>query len=320
MHAMSQPARARRLRQLVMLLLCLWLVVSMVSLFWALVPAADTELPEDIEIINPVRQATGGPERAPVDVAQLQSRHLFGEAGAAEPLAPVVEEAPPEDSSREGIEKGARETRLQLILRGVVASTDDGLGHAIIEYKKKQAIYAVEDELPVGSKVVLAKVMPRQIVLDNSGTYELLTLFEDNELDSQLPATPEPKPSAAVNRGAPALVDKRGDQSTTELAQEYRDRLYQNPQSLAEVVSVNAVRQDGELLGYRISPGKDRDQFSQLGFRSGDLVTSVNGIDLNDPANTMRLYQTMRTASEAVFDLQRGDELVSISVSLGQAQ
>ena len=72
---MSQPARARRLRQLVMLLLCLWLVVSMVSLFWALVPAADTELPEDIEIVNPVRQATGGPERAPVDVAQLQSRH-----------------------------------------------------------------------------------------------------------------------------------------------------------------------------------------------------------------------------------------------------
>ena len=33
--------------------------------------------------------------------------------------------------------------------------------------------------------------------------------------------------------------------------------------------------------------------FSQLGFKSGDLVTGVNGIDLNDPANTMRLYQTM---------------------------
>jgi general secretion pathway protein C len=83
---------------------------------------------------------------------------------------------------------------------------------------------------------------------------------------------------------------------------------------------VNAVRQNGDLLGYRISPGKDRAQFSQLGFKSGDLVTGVNGIDLNDPANTMRLYQTMRTASEAVFDLQRGEESVSLSVSLQSSQ
>ena len=29
-------------------------------------------------------------------------------------------------------------------------------------------------------RVVLAKVMPRQVVLDNGGTYELLTLFEDS--------------------------------------------------------------------------------------------------------------------------------------------
>jgi len=156
------------------------------------------------------------------------------------------------------------------------------------------------------------------VVLDNGGTYELLTLSEENELDTLI--QPSLKDRVAVNRGAPAVVDKRKDLGAAQLAQEYRDRLYQNPQSLAEVVSVNAVRQNGDLLGYRISPGKDRAQFSQLGFKSGDLVTGVNGIDLNDPANTMRLYQTMRTASEAVFDLQRGEESVSLSVSLQSSQ
>jgi general secretion pathway protein C len=104
------------------------------------------------------------------------------------------------------------------------------------------------------------------------------------------------------------------------LARSYRDRLYQNPQSLADVVTVSAVRENGELQGYRIAPGKQQEQFKQLGFEPGDLVTSVNGIALDDPANTLRLYQTMRTANEAVFDLQRGDQTVTVSVSLDGTQ
>ncbi|MEP5566868.1 MAG: type II secretion system protein GspC [Halioglobus sp.] len=315
---LTEPAIARRLRQLVIALLCLWLVMSLVSLVWALYPAADISSPENVEIINPVSQAPSGNAPDPVDIGKLQSRHLFGEANADVPVAQVVEEAPAAEESRDGIEKGARETRLQLVLRGVVASTQDGLGHAIIEFKKKQAVYAVEDELPVSGKVILAKVMRRQVVLDNGGTYELLTLSEENALDAQIQQTAAPR--TTISQGTPAVVDKRTEEGATKLAQEYRDRLYQNPQSLAEVVAVNAVRQDGELLGYRISPGKDKAQFSQLGFKSGDLVTSVNGINLNDPANTMRLYQTMRTASEAVFDLQRGDEAVSLSVSLQSSE
>ena len=96
-------------------------------------------------------------------------------------------------------------------LRGVMASTQDGLGHAIIEFKKKQAVYAVEDDsCRVGSKVVLAKVMRRQVVLDNGRVpYELLTLSEENELDTLI--QPSSKDRVAVNRGAPAVVDKRKD-------------------------------------------------------------------------------------------------------------
>jgi len=320
LHALAEPARARRLRQLVIAALVFWLLVSVASMFWSLYPAEPVSVPADIELVNPVTRAPSAPGPAPVDIARLQELHLLGEVGADEPVTAVVEEVAPAENSRDGIEKDARETRLQLILRGAVASSEDGLGHAIIEHRKKQAVYAVEDELPVGNQVVLAKVMPRQVVLDNNGTYELLTLFEENELDSQVTASPVQRIPQPTNRGAPALVDKRSDDTATELAQSYRDQLYQNPQSLAEVVSVNAVRRDGQLLGYRVAPGRDKQQFTRLGFKAGDLVTSVNGIDLNDPANTMRLYQTMRTASEAVFDLQRGDELVSISVSLGQGE
>lgn len=313
MRELARPAPQRRLRQLLLALLLLWLLLSLARLVWSLLPAED-ELAEVPAVINPV-VPTGPRESAvDVDIDQLRAWHLFGEAGQeVQQLPQEVPSAAP--AARDGIEKGARETRLQLRLRGVVASTEDGLGHAIIEHRNKQEVYAVDDKLPLSGEVLLAKVMPRQVVLDNGGTYELLTLYEETELDAQVATRQEEQPPA--KRLTASSVDKRSDAQATQLARGYRDRLYQDPQSLADVVAVNAVRVDGQLQGYRLSPGKDKAQFAQLGFKPGDLVKSVNGIPLDDPANTMSLYQTMRSASEAVFELERDNQSLSLSVSLG---
>jgi len=81
-------------------------------------------------------------------------------------------------------------------------------------------------------------------------------------------------------------------------------------------VRISAVREEGVLRGYKVAPGSDAGQFARLGFKQGDLVTSVNGIALNDPGNTVRLYQLMRTASEAVFELERDEKQLTVTVSL----
>jgi general secretion pathway protein C len=323
LHSLAQPARARRLRQILFALFALWAVLALSRLVWALLPVADSSVTADTVVLNPVPSRGAAASADAIDIDRLRAWHLFGEAGAEAEVV-VVEEVVAAATDREGIEQGARETRLDLTLRGIVASTEDGLGHAIIEHKSRQEVYAVEDKLPVSGQVVLAKVMPTQVVLDNGGIYELLLLFEGSDLGAKLSTHRAPgiKRKSPPSPAAVERVDKRADANTTALAQSYRDRLYQNPQSLAEVVSVSAVREDGELLGYRISPGKDPGQFEQLGFKPGDLVTGINGIALNDPANTMRLYQAMRSASEAVFELKRENQRLTVSVSLdkGAAQ
>ena len=312
LHALFQPARAARLRWWLIAFFALWAAIAVGRLVWVLLPGQDSVLPPKANIVNPASSDRSAQAAADVDINTMQAWNLFGESGAQATDEPVI--AAPTASAREGIEKDARETRLDLILRGVVASTEDGLGHAIIEYKSRQEVYAVEDVLPVAGKVTLAKVMPQQVVLDNGGTYELLTLFDESSLGTQLPA---PAPASPPPPDASRQLDRRDDPQTAALASGYREQLYSNPQALVDVVSISAVRADGELRGYRIGPGKDSAQFQQLGFRDGDVVTSVNGIALDDPSNTMQLYQTMRTASEAVFDLEREDQQLSITVSLG---
>lgn len=320
-HRLSQPAQARRLRRLLLVILSIWIILALVRLVWALLPQPELA-PLPANIVNPVTSAGTAQQVASVDISKMVAWHLFGEVGAVDEVVAEPEIAPA-GGDRDGIEEGARETRLDLTLRGVVASTGDGLGHAIIEYRSQQDVYAVEDQLPVSGKVLLAKVMPRQVVLDNGGNYELLTLFEETPFDTQLQqqnpapvAAPVPPRGGRSGQTTPDAASS-ADPDTAALAQGYRNQLYNNPQSLAELVSISAVREDGELMGYRIAPGQDQAQFEQLGFEPGDLVTGVNGITLNDPANTMKLYQAMRTATEAAFDLERGGESISINVSLG---
>jgi len=53
-----------------------------------------------------------------------------------------------------------------------------------------------------------------------------------------------------------------------------------------------------------------------LGFEAGDVVTAINGVSLDNPTNTMVLYNSLRTAADVVFELQRGDQQLSLSVNL----
>lgn len=305
---LSRPENLVRLRRLLILLLSAWALLALARLLWALFPAAAPPAAPPPAVINPVSAGSAVTGAPAVDIERMRGWHLFGKAGAGAAVAAVPEAAPA--SVRDGIEKGARDTRLALKLRGAVASTDDGLGHAIIENKSRQAVYAVGDKLPVPGRVTLAKVMRGQVILDNGGTYERLVLFDETDLDAALSA---PLPPAASEL---EQVDKRGEAEVTALAAGFRDRLYSDPQSLTEVLTVSAVREGGSLLGYRVAPGSNPEQFAAFGFQPGDVVTSINGISLDSPSNTMRLYNAMRSAGEVVFELRRDEQPMTIAVSL----
>ena len=327
--AWSRPERLRRLQLGLLVLLGAWACFSLARLGWSFLPAPATPVPPAKQLVNPASRGAAPDTGPSVDIDAAMGWHLFGEAGAmSEEALAELALAQAQATPKAGIEDGARETRLALTLTGIVATNEDGLGFAMIEHRGSEAVYAVGDELPVGRRVLLAKVLPRQVVLDNGGTYELLTLFEDSELDAQLAGGGAPAPAraaparseaAAAADEAPAAEAVSAGPAATDLAAQYRERLYNDPQSLADVVRITAVRQGDQLVGYRVSPGRAGEDFAALGFEPGDIVTGVNGLSLTDPANTVRLYQAMRQAREAVFDLTRDGETLSLSVRLAAA-
>jgi general secretion pathway protein C len=252
-----------------------------------------------------------------VDTSAVIGTGVFGGIPDELDASPGANES---SDNRDGIERNAAETRLPLTLTGIVALTEDGLGSAVIRVNGAEQVYAVGDSLPASGQVTLAKVMPQTIVIDNNGTYELLTLYEGVGL--VVPTTPSRAgPATQPNRaiGAPrpeAQAPIASEAERSEVAQRYRRALYESPEALASLLTVSPVQADGAIIGYRISPSKERAAFDALGFKTGDVVTAVNGLSLSDTTNTLKLYTLMKEATEATFDMTREGGNVTINVDL----
>jgi general secretion pathway protein C len=326
----SRPSVLPHIRRTLAILLVAWLAASLWRAAWSLFPEAPALPPT--RVINPMTSSAPVAARSRIDIDALVAANLFGAPGTEiepELLAADTGRGPaPGEAEAEaaralaGIEDGAPDSRLPLVLRGVIAATDAGLGKAIIEHRQRQDLYQVGDELPVSGDVVLAKVLPQRVVLDNGGRYEVLRLFEESDLRAAATAAlPAARRDAGAPPGgdAPAPTGEAKDTAAGALAAGYRDRLYENPESLVDVIRISAVREGDTLRGYRLAPGEAAAEFRALGFRAGDVVTAVNGLPLSDPANTMRLYQTMRTATSATFAIERAGEVVTLDVSLAAA-
>lgn len=312
LQGMNDPRRARQVKAVLYALAGLWLLLALANMVWALLPQ-----PQPVAIVgpslNPLQSSPGGQVSADVNIEEVVAWNLFGTA-ASKPVPKAKTEqqgAGRDKGDLNGIENSAKETKLNLKLQGIVGSSDAGVARAIIENQRKQKQYAVGDKLPVSGRVTIAKILPDRVVLDNSGKYELLMLFDKSAIAAN------PLASAQSSVKPARKLDRRGDQDVTQMAETYRKRLYTNPQSLSDVVKIAAVRQDGQLKGYRVSAGKDKKQFQNLGFQANDIVTGVNGVELTDPGKAMELYRIMRSAEEASFSVQRGEEEITLVVGLG---
>lgn len=315
---LTDTRRLPKIQRVLLIVCVLWAINSLANAVVSLIPSRQA-MPSVAVPINPApATSTQARSAETIDVSSILGADVFGPVAASE-VQSVAEESAVVNP-REGIENGARETRLALKLTGIVASTSDGLGSAMIEAKKQQELYSVGDALPANGKVTLAKILPKQVVIDNNGAYELITLFSDNGIAGIVKTEAAPERNAAIIKSDSPSTPPVDRSKQQQLASRYRQQLYDDPQSLAGLVSISAVQGQNGLKGYRLAPGRDASQFTALGFKSGDIVTAVNGYTLSDPTNTVRLYQLMRDATDATFDIEREGAPVSINVSLSTIQ
>ncbi|KPV97222.1 MULTISPECIES: type II secretion system protein GspC [unclassified Pseudoalteromonas] len=214
----------------------------------------------------------------------------------------------------------APETRLSINLTGIVAvSNDDKAGIAIIESQGRQVSYLVE-EVVQGTRAEVAQILPDRVILSVNGRFE--TLMLDGLDFSKKVSMPVLAAREAQDMGLQKIeqselqINATADPDVKEAIIETREELLSEPGKLFDYIRVSQAMSDGELIGYRLSPGKEPALFKQMGLQNNDLAVAINGYQLTDLQQAMAAINELRNTSDATITIERDGEQIDVQFSL----
>ena len=251
---------------------------QLAKIIWMLMPGSAVDEPV---IAPPVQISRSAGAATAVDVQAIASAHLFGEASAdSEPVAVV----PQEDH------ENLAETRLNLSLKGTIASPDPEAAIAIIaDARNEEKIYVIRDTVTAGA--TLHAIYADRVILNRGGTLEVL------KLPKEFPQGTGPvrRNSTTVNR-------------TSANTQTLQTVVAQNATKLADVIRPTPYYVSGQMQGYRVYPGRDRRQFAALGLRPGDLIKDVDGAALTNPQQATQIFQSLGDKDQVSVTVERNGQ------------
>lgn len=237
-----------------------------------------------------------------VEMANDAARqNIFGEPGA-EPAPVVVRDRPVED------------TKLNLKLLGVYTADPADSAMAIISANgKAEEVFRVGET--VTGRAVLKEVLQNEVRIDNNGRIEKLELPEavtstGTTNFANLPGgnLQTQQQAGAVSTDAPIQLP--------DSPKAIRDELVKNPAMLGKLVSAVPYRENGRILGYKITPKQQDGLLANYGVLPGDVITRVNGIALANQKNAIRALRKLVKAPSIDISILRDGAELPVSIAL----
>jgi general secretion pathway protein C len=274
---------------LVLVVIIGWQLAKMI---WSLIPGPEAGDPVTV----PAGQAIpSGTTDSSTNVQAIADAHIFGIA-SADPDAAAA--ARPSFDETETL----RDTGLtNLSLKGTIASTPAEEAVAIIaDAGNEEKVYSIGDSVTRGA--TLHAVYADRVVLDENGVLTNLKLPKE---------FPEGTP-------APTRRDRTSVDRTAANTPSIQSVVAQNVSKLADVIRPTPYFVNGQQQGYRVYPGRNRQQFAALGLRPGDLIKDIDGQSLPDPTEAMTIFQTLGSAEQVSVTVERNGQPEVIVLSTSQ--
>ena len=254
---------------------------KLASLMWTLLSSSETGNPVIVPPAQIVRSAAD--TRSLVDVQQIVNAHLFG---VAEEISANTIIAIPEENY-----SNLAETRLNLTLKGTIASPVPENSVAIISHSRnEEKIYLIRDLVTQGTTV--HAIYPDRVVLNRGGVLENLRLPRE---------FPE---SAVTNRSRMTTTRTTSSNSVKSI----QNVVAKNATKLADIIRPTPYYVSGEMRGYRVYPGRNRKQFTDLGLRPGDLIKDIDGAALTNPQQASQVFQNLGDKEQVSVTVERNGQ------------
>lgn len=288
----------KQLHTLVVVLLSLYLIAFTAKLVWQIIPEPSLSATPTASRIAPISTPNG---KSGVNLGKIQQLNLFGDA-AAVPQSAQTEEV-----------TDAPETRLNLTLTGVVASSEQESGTAIIENNNSQAVYGLGEKIE-GTNATLQTVYNDRVIIKNGIRKETLMLdgIDYEEANRRREQQERMGPSPARN-------DEVQAQELSEEALEATAALRERPANFTDFISISPKTEGGQLIGYQVSPGREPALFASAGLKAGDVISQINGLDLTDLQQSQEALSELRSAQSIELTIIRDGSFTTLYLDLPES-
>ncbi len=211
------------------------------------------------------------------EYSSISNRNLFNIAVKAE-----VED---ENYDLSNIKKSQRSLKLW--------GTITGLGDrniAIIEdsANKKQDLYRIDDVIS-GAKIT--RIVRNKVVLNINGVEEIL------EVSDQVEPT--------YSRNVSSKPKKKVKKSVINVKRSLVENAFENLNKLSKEIKVRPYYKNGEPQGIRIRRIARLSFFRKIGLRSGDVLKSVQGVQIKSIRDAMNIQSSLRGAGTVNVEIER---------------
>ncbi len=275
-------AANRFLPTAVMAVLVVAIAHRLAELTWLATPHTPFDRPAPV-IVQP---ASGGNASAgAANFSALEDSDLFGKAPEETETAPIPVET----------EVDAPDTTLSIRLTGVAADETGRLSIAIVASgRSDERKYRIGQEIENTNGTTLHAVYADRVILNRGGRLETL----------RLPKEPSAAAPRAASRIAPAPPPAAAPAAPVE-STTFRDLANENAPRLTDIMRLAPQYEGGQMLGFRVNPGRNRQAFESLGLQPNDVVTQINGIVLDDPNRALQVFEALGESVQAEVTVMR---------------
>lgn len=269
-----------------LLIVTAWVAANLASQFMIQVEPAPLDA---VTVVSPpAKPGIKTPEKT------IVATHLFGTASSSE------------SSRTKSVPVNAPTTKLNLTLRGIIASDTLSGALAIIENRNngKQQHFSIGS--PIFDLATLEEIYVDRVILSRDGQYETLRL---------------PKESLGII--AAKTPRKRRQPSAAEYVESMRGEMKKLHKMTLEKMShpwqyvyFETAVENGKTLGIKVTAEEEQEFLNKHGLKLGDIITGINGNSLEGGYGIAKAMRVLTDDDIAAIDftIKRGEQILSVHV------
>jgi type II secretion system protein C len=226
------------------------------------------------------------------------------------------------------------ETKLPLKLLGTMAAEPMSLSTAVIQdtQARKHTVVMVGDTIKGHETATVISIEPGRVLIENGNKQEELLLQEAKNPSLAGRAAPAIESNAdRSRRRVPRNARSRRQEVSRRSIESRKEQRQKNSGADANMAAraqeiltdagiLPAYDDEGNMDGFSVNSVEPESFLAEVGLQNEDVIQNINGLEIDTPAATTKVFSTIRSGEALTITGQRDGAPISFEVSAADVQ